>query len=120
MAERKAAKKHKKALPTWVSVVVIVVVLAVVGVVYARIQSATPDPAKVDPTYNPAKAIFYKKLQNPAYAKILSASKRAQLAAEGRIPEAWGAVPPDYSVPWDQAKNAADSIQFIEKWGEKE
>jgi hypothetical protein len=113
MAERRATKKHKKALPTWVSIVVIVVVLAVIGVVYARIQSQPPDPGKVDPGYNPAKALFYKKLQNPSYTKILSAAKRAQLAKEGFIPDAWAAVPPDWSVSWETSKNVEEMKKFI-------
>jgi len=85
-----AAKKSKsrKALPTWLSIVIIVGVIAGIAVVYYLKPGSTKN-WKDDPDAIALIQKFDKDIQNYDFFKKRSPALQKQLVDEGRVPPEW-------------------------------
>jgi|GEM_PF-2510263 hypothetical protein len=104
-----AAKKGKqrKALPTWVSIVVIIVVIAGIAVVYSMKKGPMTDAYR-DPEMQKLVSKFDQDIQNYDFFKKRSPALQQQLIDQQRVPKEWGEGNP---VPWYDPKGAGKTTE---------
>jgi hypothetical protein len=105
MAVKKSSGKKGKGLPTWASVVVIVMVLAAVAVWYTLRPGREPDWRTLDPEGGKMEAAWMEKCKNiDFFIHHVSPDQIPGLVDRKKIPPEWAAG--NYVPYYDPAKKA--------------